>query len=178
MSQRVKKSLTITAFIIGIFIVSAILVMFVIPSTADEQGVTYELIGDGTMRAGRYYHNGDKESFYYEIFDDRTIQLGGIDPVDYVIMVNCKGRTHDDPDDPEHKKWWESIYSSAEIQGARKSYVAMVINWPDYDPGFMLTLNYHSIDELLNSQEGGWQYYEYIDEKTIGYGDYVFRLVE
>ncbi|MCL2019144.1 MAG: hypothetical protein FWG70_05220 [Oscillospiraceae bacterium] len=180
MSQRVKKSLSITAFIIGIFLVSAIIFMFVLPSTADEAGVTYELIGDGTIKTGIYYHNGDKESFYYEVFDDQTIQLGGIEPVEYVIMTNFNGEPPPvDSEEPEYQRQWDFIYRFAEFQSERNTYVAVVMNFPGQDSSFKLLRNFKSLEEYFSDDESGVvHYYEYIDEKTISHGDYVFMLAE
>jgi hypothetical protein len=169
MLQKTKKGVKLTAFISGLLIISIVLAVFIINPNADSLP-TKTLYGDGTLKAGRYYNNGDKNSFYYEVFKDQTIQLGGIDPLEFVLSFNKDFIKHD-PKDPLYEDFWNAVEADAEEHGARRSYVVLQCNLLNA-AYFYIFFNAKTVEEV--TENGGGFCYTYIDEKTFEVSPYTF----
>lgn len=171
MTQKSKKGVKIATFISAILIVSITACVFVIFSGADEDSFKKELYGDGTLQVGRYYMNGNMKSFYFEVFEDQTIQLAGGDLVEFALMFyEGEPSVLEDPKDPLHEETWNAIKNLAKFRGTRHDYVLTKITLPDAygkPTSFVsILLEAKTIEEVIKN--GGGRGLHYIDEKTIG----------
>ncbi|MCL2019860.1 MAG: hypothetical protein FWG70_08905 [Oscillospiraceae bacterium] len=176
MSQRVKKSLTITAVLFALTIIIIVSSMFVLRPIANEDiEVRATLYGeDGTLQTGKYYLNGDKNSYYYEIFEDRTMQFGGGDPYEFFLMYN-EDFIRDDPDDPLYDAFWNFIKEGADSLAIREKYLALTVEISAIS--HYTTTIYFDIDSVEQFEEYYFgRAYLVIDENTFQIRD-DFRFI-
>ncbi|MCL2637340.1 MAG: hypothetical protein FWD48_03120 [Oscillospiraceae bacterium] len=160
MSQKTKRIINITAPIIGLLIIAAISCAFFLNTTADEVGFRKELYGDGALQTGRYYLHGEKDNFYYEVFEDQTIQLGGGDPAEFVLLFN--GLTLKDMDSLNESDQY-GVKLDAEWRSTRRNYVVTENFWNKEHTTVSIMLDAKTLEDTI----GGGHLLRYIDEKTI-----------
>lgn len=159
MLQKASKKFWIITAVSIALIVAVIAALFLINSTADQLDFI-TLVGDGTLTSGKYYVDGNTDSYYYEVFDDRTIQLGGVEPLDFVLSYN-RDFIIEDPNDERYDEFWKFAKEEAEWAGARKDYLVINQNYPDGRSNPIIVF-VKTIEEF----EGGSFMY-YVDEKTF-----------
>ena len=64
--------------------------------------------GKGKLAPGRYYMDGNKNSFYFEVFDDQTMELGGGDTLDFLGAI--LGRPPDEKPTGAGAEQWAKFY--------------------------------------------------------------------
>jgi hypothetical protein len=177
MTQKTKKAIGITATIFGLLIIAVVSYMLILTPSAEKTGEFQELYGDGALQAGRYYLHGDKSSFYYEVFEDQTMQLGGGDPAEFVLLFSG----HSLKDAENWDEWsQENLKQEAEWRSIRRSYVVLQYNWPDdkggTNPQITIIFDAKTVEEVVRN--GGGRGLTYIDERTISPGgDGSFKLI-
>jgi hypothetical protein len=129
--KKVLKKGRILAFIAGsiaaVIVVSAVAVslMRVVDNNSYESHFQYYL--EGTLPAGKYYMNGDSGSFYYEIFNDGTMQLfgGELSDLSEWDMFAKYDRERD---------FERFNYTAVSYSLTRRGYFAVNVNTPDDMP--------------------------------------------
>ena len=125
-SKTGAVSVVVVTIILAIILTAAItaVVMRVI---ADQTEKPIFTVTDMELNVGKYYFNGDTKSYYYEVFDDKTIQLGGIDPIDYYWSYETIAAARDNGFKTDEE--WLKKYCEEDL-GARR-YYTIVINHID-----------------------------------------------
>ncbi|MDR2531812.1 MAG: hypothetical protein LBC82_03110 [Oscillospiraceae bacterium] len=166
MSQKTKIIISIAFPILGLLIIAVIAATFLMSSTANPPDFN-QLYNDGTLQTGRYYLNGDKENFYYEVFEDQTLQLGGGDPIEFILMFN--GLTLKDLDDSEHDEdFLSSVRIEADWRSSRINYVVIENFWSEKHTTVNIMLHAKTVEDVINNSGG--RCFVYIDEKTFDIG--------
>ncbi|MCL2698097.1 MAG: hypothetical protein FWE74_08460 [Oscillospiraceae bacterium] len=178
MQQKTKRVISITASLLALLIIASVVYVLVLSPSADGEqvhkaGLYKELYGDGTLQTGKYYLHGDKNSFYYEVFEDQTIQLGGGDAAEFVLLFSGASLEEIYSRDFDESRW-ESAKEDGEWRSARRDYVVIQLNWFDdkgvVTPEVLIMFDYRTFEEFEKS--GGGRALEYVDEKTINAGGY------
>ncbi|MDR2531814.1 MAG: hypothetical protein LBC82_03120 [Oscillospiraceae bacterium] len=166
MSQKNKIIISIAFPILGLLIIAVIAATFIMSSTSTANPPELRhLYNDGTLQTGRYYLNGDKESFYYEVFDDQTIQLGGGNPEEFVLLFN--GVSLEEANDPNKydERFWEGVRDDAKWRSTRRNYVVLQYNWSETHSSVHVMLDSKSVEDV--NTLGGGLALRHIDEKTL-----------
>ena len=93
--------------------------------------------GEGKIAPGRYYMDGDRNNFYFEVFDDQTMELGGGDAL---ALLNALLRR------PKGEEFSEESSSEwAKYYGGRFNYVAVHASYTH--SGFLAKIYQGAMDE-------------------------------
>jgi len=125
MPQKAKKRIGVLGVVAAALIIAAV-VFTVITRAGQKELITVH--GDGTLKAGKYYIDGGKDNYYYEVFEDKTIRLCGGDIEEFVIM---RGGRNLNPEDENYAEYRESVKQTAEWLASRKSYIVADVNYPE-----------------------------------------------
>lgn len=162
MSQKTKKTIGVLGTVAVILIIAAFAVMLTMKSSTNaDQMDLITVHGDGLLKSGKYYIDGDNGKYYYEVFDDRTIQLKGGDILEFVIMRDGRNLK---PDDELYPEYYESVKQTAEWLSTRKDYIVVDLNYPN--GGKITRVFFEKSTEDIQKNQGGFCL-NYIDEKTF-----------
>jgi hypothetical protein len=101
----------------------------------------FQYVGDGTLREGRYFLNGDVNGLYYEVFEDGTMKHSqNSERFSYVVVshsLTYRGFISryigDEPDSaPQRSSWF--LYRAASIEEVR-----------DFNPGDISSFHYAEV---------------------------------
>ena len=117
-SKTGAVSVVIVTAIVAIILAAAITAV-AMRAIADEKEEPIYTVTDIELNVGRYYLNGDTKNHYFEVFEDKTIQLGGIDPIDYYWTNKAIADARDNGVKTDEE--WLKKYCEEEL-GARRYY--------------------------------------------------------
>ena len=166
-SKTGAVSVIVVTVVVAIILTAAIIAIVMAVGADDENPNSPQfVIEDIQLNVGKYYFNGDTQSYYYEVFDDKTIQLGGIDPLDYYWSFEDNAKFN-----REDKAVADTAKSVAENLGARKSYDILSISIEKN----MIVRLYQGEPPPAESPAAGLNF---IDINNVGQGEKVFTYVK
>jgi hypothetical protein len=157
------KGVVLSSFLVAV--IAAVIVMILVRTNAtnpmSEPGVYVTGI---ELNVGKYYINGDTDSYYFEVFEDKTIQLGGIDPVEYYYSFE---------DTQKYLQRGYELCPDVVSQESQRDATRLNYDIVRAEPcGTMLVNTY--IDEPV---EGAYSGFAFINENNIRVSEKVFTFV-
>ncbi|MCL2633811.1 MAG: hypothetical protein FWD34_04775 [Oscillospiraceae bacterium] len=173
MTQTLKKRVGIIGFVSTVIILTSVILILTVRPNAEIID-TFTFHGDGTLKTGKYYVDGKKDGFYFEVFEDQTLQLGGIKSLDFVLSYNEEFIIND-PEDEGFDRFWAFANQQAEWLEKRLDYSVIDFNISPKESKTLIAFA-KTIEEVEKTGGGVCMYY--IDEKTFTNHHYTFIRID
>lgn len=115
------------------------------------------------LKVGKYYVDGDMSQYYLEVTDRRTIQLVGVDYMEYTMYGQPSTENYSEE---EKKLFDETIEMIKQDFAAEHEYMVADVFPSNGEPDYMIFTAWAFNNNGYLSGEG----YTYVDENTISAG--------